>query len=216
MKLNKLYTYPGMILYYFFLLLGILILFQFNKGEGIIWLNESGNSISDIFFKYWTYLGDGLVFLIVLVFFVFRSYFYFFITISSIIIQTIFVQGLKRYVFQDLVRPKLFIENFMDLRQVEGVEIHSQHTFPSGHTATAFTIALILSLYVKNKSWTVVFMLAAILVGISRMYLLQHFFVDIYFGSVFGVLSVILSFYLIGNSEYLKRRLSEKSKLTGR
>jgi membrane-associated phospholipid phosphatase len=153
-------------------------------------------------------LGDGMFFIIILVFFIFRSYFYLLLTIVSILIQTIFVQGLKRFIFPDLVRPKLFFDDFFDLHKVEGIDIHAQHAFPSGHTATAFTIALIFSLYVKNKNWSFVFILAALFVGLSRIYLLQHFLVDIYFGSLIGIISVILSDYLIGKSNYLRQRLS--------
>lgn len=216
MKINRLYSYPGMILYYFFLISGCFLLFLHDKGEWVIWLNQHSTSLLDLLFMNWTYLGDGILFGLLVVFFIFRSYFFLLLTIISVIIQTLFVQGLKRYVFSDLVRPKLFFENFMDFHQIEGIDIHAHHAFPSGHTATAFSIALILSIYVKNKKWSLVFILAAALVGISRIYLLQHFFIDVYFGSLFGIISVLLSIYLLMTHKSFYHNLADRSILSRR
>jgi membrane-associated phospholipid phosphatase len=129
-----------------------------------------------------------------------------FITLLASIVQTIFVQGLKRYVFPDLVRPRMFFEDFASFRQIEDVEYYSSNAFPSGHTATAFTIALILSIFLTDKRWSIVFILLAIGVGISRIYLMQHFFVDVYFGAIFGVISALLSANIIGKNKYLQER----------
>lgn len=205
-----------MILYYLFLLTGAIILLFSEKGDWVIWMNERGTGFLDTIFSYLTWFGDGLIFILPLVLFILRSYLYLFITLAAIIIQTIFVQGLKRIVFSDIVRPKLFFEDFTTFRQIEGVEFYSNNAFPSGHTATAFTCALIFSLYLKDKRWSLLFFLVAIGVGISRIYLLQHFFIDIYFGSVFGIISVLLAVYLIMGNRYLTDRFSGKSLLTGR
>ena len=35
------------------------------------------------------------------------------------------------------------------------------------------------------------------MVGFSRVYLLQHFVIDVYFGAVFGVLSVVLGLFIM-------------------
>jgi membrane-associated phospholipid phosphatase len=59
---------------------------------------------------------------------------------------------------------------------------------------------VLLSLYFKNKYVTGLFMIIAILVGISRIYLLQHFFVDIYFGSIIGFLNGIFVFTWIAST----------------
>ena len=216
MQTKSIYTYPGMILYYLFLAGGGFLLLSYEKGEGVVWLNQLGTDLLDLFFTIWTYLGDGILFGLLIVFFLLRSYFFLLVTILSVIIQTLFVQGLKRILFSDLDRPKLFFENFMEFRQINGIDIHSYHAFPSGHTATAFSVALILSLFIKNKKWSLLFFLAAILVGISRIYLLQHFFVDVYFGSFFGVISVIISLYLIRTRKSTYPDLVDRSILTRR
>lgn len=211
MQLNKIFTYPGMILFYFFLITGAFILLLTEKGFWVIWLNENGSYFFDRLFRYWTWLGDGLIFAVLVLLFLFRSYIFLIITLLAAIIQTIFVQGLKRYVFPGLVRPRMFFEDFGSFRQIEDVEFYSNNAFPSGHTATAFTVALILSLFVKDKRWSLVFILLAIGVGISRIYLMQHFFVDIYFGSIFGVISALLSAYFVGKNRYLGEKFGGRS-----
>lgn len=77
---------------------------------------------------------------------------------------------------------------------IEGVIMHNQLSFPSGHTAGAFAFFLLLSLLipVRFKFWAVVFFLIALMVGISRIYLGQHFFKDIYAGSILGTFIPIL------------------------
>jgi len=183
----------GFFIYYLFLLAGIFLLFLFEKGDILLWINKNHCTFQDWFFKYWTYLGDGLAFVVLIIFFIsIRKYRAIKMIILAIISQTIVIQGLKRVIFSDAVRPKLFFENFSELHQVAGVDIHSYGSFPSGHTATAFTIAVILALIIRNKYTTALLMIAAILVGISRIYLLQHFFIDVYFGSLIGFLNGII------------------------
>jgi len=215
MNIDKIYKYPGMIIYYCFLIFGGILLVLYPKGEWVVLLNGYHTKIGDNFFKYWTFLGDGIVFALLILFFIFRSYFFTLLTVLSVVIQTIFIQGLKRYVYQDIVRPKLFFENFNNFHMVEGVDIHSFNAFPSGHTASAFTIALILSLYLKNKKWSSVFIIVAILVGVSRVYLLQHFFIDVYFGSLLGILSFLIALFILAKSKFNLLHLQDKSLLSG-
>ncbi len=215
MEFNKIVRYPGMLIYYSFLLIGGFLLLLYSKGEWVVLLNGYHTKVGDIFFKYWTFLGDGIIFVLLILFFLFRNYFFALLTVLSTLIQTIFIQGLKRYVFYDTVRPKLFFENFNSFHMVEGVEIHGFNAFPSGHTATAFAIAIILSLYIKNKRWSSVFIVGAILVGVSRVYLLQHFFIDIYFGSFIGILSVLIALIILAKRTFNLLHLQNKSLLPG-
>lgn len=216
MSFKKTLGQTGFIIYYIFLAVGIVLLVLFDKGEVLLWINESHSSFQDLFFKYWTHLGDGLVFVALIIFFIsIRKYRAIKMIVFAIISQTIVIQGLKRVIFSGVVRPKLFFENFSELHQVAGVDIHSYGSFPSGHTATAFTIAVLLALIIRNNYITVLLMVAAILVGISRVYLLQHFFIDIYFGSLIGFLNGVLIYFWIESSSLngkikLKRGLLRK------
>ncbi len=67
------------------------------------------------------------------------------------------------------------------------------HSFPSGHTSTAFTMALLLSSVMKKKIWAFVLPVIAFFVGYSRVYLAQHFATDVCAGMVIGIVSAYLS-----------------------
>jgi len=198
----------GFYIYYLFLIMGVFIMLLTDKGDFLLWLNAHHNSSSDFFFKYWTHLGDGLIFAFLGILFLLTSYYRTLVLIIAVISQTIVIQGLKRFVFGDIVRPELFFENFDALYHVPGVEIHSSNSFPSGHTATAFTVGVLLALMMRKKSFSSILIAMAILVGLSRVYLLQHFFIDIYFGSLIGFLIGIFAYTLMESSS-----LSGKSSL---
>jgi membrane-associated phospholipid phosphatase len=60
-------------------------------------------------------------------------------------------------------------------------------SFPSGHTALAFSAATVLSAYYREKTWVAIttFSLAT-LVGISRIYNDEHWASDVFGGAVLG------------------------------
>jgi len=205
----------GFYIYYLCLVIGVFILLLSDKGDFLLWLNAHHNSTSDFFFKYWTHLGDGLIFAFLGILFLLVSYYNTLVLIMAVISQTIIIQGLKRFVFGDLVRPQLYFDNFESLYHVPGVEFHSYNSFPSGHTATAFTTAVLLALMFRKNNLSIVLMIIALLVGLSRIYLLQHFFIDIYFGSLIGFLNGLIIYSLMDSSRLntrtsLKRGLIKK------
>ena len=48
----------------------------------------------------------------------------------------------------------------------------------------------------KNKNWQLIILFAALLVGYSRIYLAQHFLIDVIIGALLGCVSGLLSFLL--------------------
>lgn len=70
-------------------------------------------------------------------------------------------------------------------------------SFPSGHTIGAFGFFLLLSLYLPKqlKIWSILFFILALSTGYSRLYLGQHFFSDVYGGSIIGTLLTLLIYY---------------------
>jgi undecaprenyl-diphosphatase len=70
-----------------------------------------------------------------------------------------------------------------------------QHSFPSGHSATAFSAATILVLFIKRKAF--LFYAGAFLVAWSRIYVGAHFPLDALGGAILGCALpaiIILSF----------------------
>jgi membrane-associated phospholipid phosphatase len=69
-----------------------------------------------------------------------------------------------------------------------------ERSFPSGHTCTAFCLFCFLAFILTPRyKWLgLVFFILAMAVGYSRIYLAAHFFLDVYVGSIIGVIFTIL------------------------
>jgi membrane-associated phospholipid phosphatase len=124
------------------------------------------------------------------------GYRYVLMFISALLVQTIIVQSMKHLIFPHVLRPHNYFENFTGFHNINGVEILGYNSFPSGHSACVFCIAVLLSLIIKKNYWSILFIILAILTGYSRMYLGQHFSVDVYAGSIVGILSAFLCYWL--------------------
>jgi len=93
-----------------------------------------------------------------------------------------------KYIF-GVARPKYFF--FEGFERVDFFNaLHKANSFPSGHTQAAFTLAILLVIYMKKYYW-IIFTIAA-LMGISRIFMSMHFPSDILFGAYLGSLVPIL------------------------
>ena len=96
----------------------------------------------------------------------------------------------------NMPRPKTFFEDLQEyvLPVVEGVHMHSWHSFPSGHTASFFVFfSLCAFIYAgEGRPYKHLFgfmcLILALLGGYSRIYLSQHFLLDVCVGMVNGTL----------------------------
>ncbi len=99
------------------------------------------------------------------------------------------------------------IDKDVSVHVVPGVDVHSYGSFPSGHTATAFTFALLIALLIRSAGISIVCVLVAVFVGYTRVYLSQHFPLDVAAGMIVAVLSVALSIRI---QKYFDKRRWEK------
>jgi membrane-associated phospholipid phosphatase len=173
-------------------LISLIVLLVYTKADIHLYLNAYYNDFGDFFFKYLTILGDGIFipFLaIILTFIRFRHAFYLVLTYA---ISGLFTQLLKRAFFWHVPRPTKFFEGIAQLHLVPGVEQLGMKSFPSGHSTTAFAIMICFAIIVRNNFAKLVFFILATLVAYSRVYLSQHFLVDILTGSFIGTLTGLL------------------------
>jgi len=178
-----------------YIVLGLWLILAVPKGELEVDLNRHHTIELDYFFSFITNLGDGNVSVAIIILLFFRKIYYAIFATISFIFSTLVVHFFKRIIFTDMPRPSVFLDKKLNLHYVQGVEIWGANSFPSGHTAGAFAIFLVLAIVYRNKYFDVVFFMLSFLVGLSRVYLLQHFFVDTYFGAIIGVVTTLLVYY---------------------
>ncbi len=191
------------------LLAATLFLIMSGKEAAFISLNSYHPFYLNVFFINYTFMGDGIfaLCLVALMFFYFKRKQCGFALLYSFLISGLAAQLLKNMF--NSPRPKLYFEAGTYLNFIDGVTLSGSSSFPSGHTATAFAIATVLILMIKNKNRQLLILMAAALVGYSRIYLAQHFLLDVIIGALLGSLSGILAFYLAQNRISIKRSIKK-------
>ncbi len=190
----------------YFVIAGVMVWMQ-EKGTAVLFFNRNYHPLLDVLFKFTTYLGDGLVaipFIVAVI--IFKNIYRGIILLSSVLLSFLVVQILKLYAFPEMVRPKEYFKNPIKLYYVEGVEIHSYNSFPSGHSAQAFSIFLLLAIFTKNKNWGLVYFVLALMVTLSRMYLAQHFLIDTYFGALVATVITFFTYNYFENHTSLGQK----------
>lgn len=188
------------------------MLYVYPKLELHLMLNAYHTRMQDTFFKYYSMLAEGPLYVLALLPLLWKK-----------IGMTVFfalcelsggaVLQILKHLFS-FERPVSAFENCsnMMLPLVQGVDMHHSNSFPSGHASTFFVFctccALILAYYYhqKNKpldhkkeillnvSLLLLLTLAA-LGAYSRIYLSQHFLSDVCMGSIIGFTTPCLIFY---------------------
>jgi len=185
---------------------GILIIVLGKNGSFQL-INGNHNDIADQFFKYFTHYGDGVMWVPLGLFCFFFKRKYFIAVLAGAIISTLLAQFLKRVVYPEELRPISYLSESFPVHQIAGVEMRKLHSFPSGHTTTAFTMALIMSHMINKKAWSILLPLLALTAAYSRVYLAQHFPTDLLAGMCIGIISAILALLVY---KKIIRRLNEK------
>lgn len=160
-----------------------------------LWINNRHTPAGDVFFKYTTWLGDGItvgIICFMLLFIQYRA------AVLAIVVSVVnmMITGFLKQQF-GYPRPAKFFEG-IDLNFVDGMDVYYHLSFPSGHTSAAFSIYLVLAILNSKKITGVFFFMLAFLVAASRVYLLQHFVEDVLFGAFVGVsIATIISYYIL-------------------
>ena len=177
--------------YFLLMIIAFFILIYYSKANGFILLNPLHSNFLNQFFIPFTLFGDGFfVVALGILLFIFKKRFLSLMVISSYVLSGIIAQVLKYFILE--ARPAVYLQKTNYPYFIDQVTLHNFHSFPSGHSASAFALAAVLSFSIKNKNYSLFFLLMASLVGYSRMYLGQHFMDDVFAGSVVGVFSAII------------------------
>ncbi len=180
--------------------------FFYGKNELFLLLNTNLGTPADLFFQFCTFMGDGVWWLAVLLLFVVFRKKYLPLLISSFAVSELIIQLFKSILFPNTPRPTKAIIDLTQIHTVKGVELHTIGSFPSGHTTAAFCFFLLATLVI-NKKWIVpVGFIYAISVAYSRVYLAQHFPVDLAGGMIAASISV--SSGLLITRKWLNRNIN--------
>ena len=181
-----------------FLAGSLILLSIMETGQMVLFFSNHRSDFLNLFFKATNWLGEEWAYIFIgLVLLKFNYRHTIGIGITAIVV-TIFTQILK-YGFQH-PRPMLVFqrEGIADqIILVEGIIPNvGINSFPSGHTAAAFALFVFVALIFNEKKFFPLLMITlAILGGLARVYLVQHFYKDVVFGAFIGVISAMLSFY---------------------
>jgi membrane-associated phospholipid phosphatase len=181
--------------YLFFFLVGLGFLLAVGKATSFIELNPYHRSTLDTFFVWVTFIGDGrFAIVICLVYLALRRWSRACQLIAAFLVSALVAQILKNLF--SMPRPKQYFPTGQYTYFIDGVTHIGFASFPSGHSTSVFALATLLAIFDGNKKGNIFYLLVAVAVGYSRIYLGQHFLGDVLVGSFIGVLTAVLIHWL--------------------
>lgn len=150
----------------------------------------------DVLMVYITRMGEGvfgtIILLLLLFMRSFRNWWYFSAALLCNVLPALLTQAIKSAI--NAPRPLNYFKEASWIHFVPEWERLMERSFPSGHTCAAFSLFCFLAFILTPRyKWVaILFFALALLVGYSRMYLAAHFFIDVYVGSIIGVVFTIL------------------------
>jgi len=202
-KKNLFYFISSLLLF----LAALFVCITYGKAEGFYLLNPYHNNIVSTIFIYLTWLGDGLFCVAVgLLLFIFNKRYLSILVISSYLLSGLIAQILKYFIVE--ARPAVYLKDSTYQYFIENVTLHNYHAFPSGHTASAFALATVFAV-TKNNTWiSLILLIIAAMVGYSRIYLGQHFLIDVFGGAVVGVAAAIICLCIFNpDNKFFKKKI---------
>ena len=190
---NKSYFLPFLVIFITGLIFALLI----EKGDLLLWMGARHTDFFNLFFYYATQLGEENPYYLAIAVLAFIKYRYALLVILGGIVNPLLSATLKGY-FQH-PRPYTYYEQLRQLDQLGFIDYFNVpegfNSFPSGHTISAFTLYTLLALMTKLGWAKSVFLVLAVLVALSRIYLQVHFLQDVVFGAVIGTVLATLLFW---------------------
>ena len=210
-KLLSIYCFGYLVL----LAVVVVLLCLYPKLELHLMLNAIHTRLLDTFFKYYTMMAEGPIYVLALLPILWKQIrMTLFFGLCELTGGTV-LQLMKHLISTD--RPASLFEHYQGavLPLVPGVDMHYGNSFPSGHASTFFVFctccALVLAYHYRQQvnggtskcfvcrlSLLALLMLAG-LGAYSRVYLSQHFLCDVCAGSVIGFVTPCLLFFFAGN-----------------
>lgn len=172
-------------------ILGGLLLCYFDSTTLFVFINTHHSIWVDSIMETMSLLGEGLYIALIglcfLYFKPFRNIYFFIGAILCTLLPSLLTQLLK---YQFIApRPMSVYAGASWVHHLEHWALLHNNSFPSGHTTGAFSFMCFLACMLPSpyRIWGLLFFLLALSTAYSRVYLAAHFFVDVYVGSIIGV-----------------------------
>jgi membrane-associated phospholipid phosphatase len=176
--------------FYLWVAAGGLALLQASKITLFFCINGHCTDGTDVFFYYYTWLGQAEVIiptlLLLMVIPRFRNRWFFFTALACNVIPFLIQHFIKGWL--NFPRPMLLFRGMPQVHHLPVWPLLLHSSFPSGHSQGAFSFFCFLSLILpaKYRGFGILLFLLALTVCYSRLYLAAHFFEDVYAGSILG------------------------------
>lgn len=169
----------------------LLFLLVVGKVESHLLLNSYHTDILDTFFRYFTQVGGWVPCAVAGVLLVFKKWRVAVVILAGQLTATLITTPLKRIIRAP--RPSVVLQELgIQFPTVEGVDLHTTLSFPSGHTSAVFAFCFAMAIFCPKWWQKILCLLVAIVGGYSRIYLSQHFLEDVLAGSVVGIVAVLI------------------------
>lgn len=182
------------ILFLLFLYIGGTLLFFETQGDAIFFFSGNRTAFGDLFFTYFTKVGEEGMYVVVIVCLLYfiKPTNYRFVAYVALLGGTVTLISYFLKTYFRHPRPSLYFERngLMDeIIRVADVTLYGgMNSFPSGHTMSGFALYAFVAFVIPNKKLGgILLFLIALFVGLSRIYLVQHFLQDVYIGAIVGV-----------------------------
>ncbi len=168
--------------------------YAFADIQTALWFNSLEKNWLYELLKKITLFGDSLSYLLggLLLFVMFRNKKADTAYSGLFLFSSVAVSGLTVDVIKYIAgraRPKLYFSE-----QLFGFDFfrweHAWTSFPSGHSATALSVAMFLALLFPR--WRFFWFFGGVIVAFSRIFLTQHYISDVIAGSFLGIVSTLL------------------------
>lgn len=207
------------------LTLTLLVVVCFPKGQLVQKFNLF--TAPDLFplFKGITFFGDGLVLAVFVVFIiVFQKRIKalnqndaYELLVASLLMFLI-VSVMKNVFLFGIPRPIKFFEPLPENWRPEDFNLRFNRfrSFPSGHSATIAVMGFFILQHLNSKVLRVLLFFFVLLVGYSRMFLFQHFVIDVVCGLLLGLSCVLLAKKMVHHIALYRKKKKSENTLPGR
>lgn len=191
--------------------LGLAGIFSLRQSQATLFLgiNKYHHETANELFKLITHMGDWpfTVFLAAIcLFFKIR---YAIVLIGSMLYTGFYTQVLK--IIVQAPRPYVYFQEIKQtIHTIDQYVLENSLSFPSGHTTCVFSLAIALCYVFRHKAIQFAVFFMALTVAFSRVYLAQHFFIDLMAGSIIGTFGGLHLIWLLqGTSWFSDPRLEQ-------